>query len=100
KIGIDLVHSSSRCLTKQQIQSADLIFVMDAKNYGDLIGKYPEAASRTLLLGLFLEHPTVNIPDPYRASNEQTWEVVSQISHAIHALARQLQKCGADESHA
>jgi protein-tyrosine-phosphatase/predicted ATP-grasp superfamily ATP-dependent carboligase len=100
RIGIDLVHSSSRCLTRQQIQLADLIFVMDAKNYGDLIGQYPEAANRTLLLGLFLEQPTVNIPDPYRASDEKAWEVVSQISRAINALARQLHKRGPDESHA
>jgi protein-tyrosine-phosphatase/predicted ATP-grasp superfamily ATP-dependent carboligase len=100
RIGIDLVHSSSRCLTKQQIQRADLIFVMDAKNYGDLIGQFPEAANRTLLLGLFLEQPALNIPDPYRASDEKTWEVVSQISRAINALARQLHKGLADESHA
>jgi protein-tyrosine-phosphatase/predicted ATP-grasp superfamily ATP-dependent carboligase len=100
RIGIDLVHSSSRCLTKEQIQRADLIFVMDAKNYGDLIGHYPEAANRTLLLGLFLEQPTVNIPDPYQASDEKAWEVVNQISRAIHALASQLHKRGPDESHA
>jgi protein-tyrosine-phosphatase/predicted ATP-grasp superfamily ATP-dependent carboligase len=100
RIGIDLVHSGSRCLSKQQIQRADLIFVMDLKNYGDLIGLYPEAASRTLLLGLFLEQPTMNIPDPYRASDEKTWEVVSQINRAINALARQLHKGLADESHA
>jgi protein-tyrosine-phosphatase len=91
-MGIDLVHSGSRCVTEQQIERADLIFVMDAKNYGDLIQKYPKAASRTLLLGLFLEQPTVNIPDPYRASDEKTWEVVSQISRAINAFARQLHK--------
>jgi protein-tyrosine-phosphatase/predicted ATP-grasp superfamily ATP-dependent carboligase len=100
RIGIDLVHSSSRCLTNQQIQSADLIFVMDAKNYDDLIDKYPEAANRTLLLGLFLEQPTLNIPDPYRASDEKAWEVVSQISRAIDELARQLPEGGPDESHA
>ena len=73
---------------------------MDLKNYGDLIGQYPEAANRTLLLGLFLEQPALNIPDPYRASDEKTWEVVSQISRAINALARQLHKGLADESHA
>ena len=100
RIGIDLVHSGSRCLTKQQIQRADLICVMDGKNYGDLIGQYPEAANRTLLLGLFLEQPAVNIPDPYRASDEKTREVVSQISRAINALARQLHKDLADESQA
>ena len=100
RIGIDLVDSGSRCVTKQQIQRADLIFVMDAKNYGDLIDKFPGAANRTLLLGLFLEQPTVNIPDPYRASDEKTREVVSQISRAINALARQLHNGLADESHA
>jgi protein-tyrosine-phosphatase len=100
RIGIDLVDSGSRCVTKQQIQRADLIFVMDAKNYGDLIGQYPEAANRTLLLGLFLEQPTVNITDPYRASDEKTWEVVSQISRAVNALGRKLHKCGVYESHA
>jgi protein-tyrosine-phosphatase/predicted ATP-grasp superfamily ATP-dependent carboligase len=100
RMGIDLVHCSSRCVTKQQIERADLIFVMDANNYSDLVRKYPKAASRTLLLGLFLEQPTVNIPDPYRASDEKTWEVVSQISRAINALACQLYKGLADESHA
>lgn len=100
RMGIDLVHSSSRRVTEQQIERADLVFVMDAKNYGDLIRKYPEAAGRTLLLGLFLEQPTVNIPDPYRASDEKTWEVVSQISRAINALERQLYKGLADELHA
>ena len=100
RMGIDLVHCSSRCVTEQQIERADLILVMDVTNYSDLVGKYPRAASRTLLLGLFLEQPTVNIPDPYRASDEKTWEVVSQISRAINALARQLHKGVAEESRA
>jgi protein-tyrosine-phosphatase/predicted ATP-grasp superfamily ATP-dependent carboligase len=100
RIGIDLVHSGSRCVTKQQIKRADLVFVMDVKNYGDLIGQYPEAASRTLLLGLFLERPAVNIPDPYRASDEKAWEVVDQISRAINAFARKLHKSLPDESRA
>jgi len=91
RIGIDLVHSGSRCITKQQIRRADLILVMDVKNYGDLIGQYPEAASRTLLLGMLLERPILNIPDPYRASDEKAWEVVNQISCAINALACKLQ---------
>lgn len=92
RMGIDLVHCSSRRVTDQQIERADLIFVMDATNYSDLVRKYPKAVGRTLLLGFFLEQPTVNILDPYRASDEKTWEVVSQISRAINALARQLRK--------
>ena len=100
RMGIDLVHSSSRRVTSEQIERADLIFVMDANNYRDLVRKFPEAANRTLLLGLFLERPTVNIPDPYRASEEETWEVVTQISRAINAFAQRLRKDAAGESHA
>jgi protein-tyrosine-phosphatase/predicted ATP-grasp superfamily ATP-dependent carboligase len=92
RMGIDLMHFSSRCITKQQIEHADLIVVMDANNYGDLIRKYPEAANRTLLLGLFLERPTVNIADPYQACEAQTWDVVSQINQAIDALADQVRR--------
>jgi len=99
RMGIDLAHSSSRCVTKQQIERADLIVVMDANNYDDLIRRYPKAANRTLLLGLFLERPTINIPDPYGASEEKAWDVVSQINHAINAFAHRLRKEVADESH-
>jgi protein-tyrosine-phosphatase/predicted ATP-grasp superfamily ATP-dependent carboligase len=97
RIGIDLKDSGSRCLTREQVNRADLIFVMDAKNQSDLIRRFPEAADRTLLLGLFLDRPAVNIEDPYRASEEQTWEVVTQIRSAVNALARQLHKAFANE---
>lgn len=91
RIGIDLGDRRSRYLTEEQVKRADLILVMDATNYRELIRNYPEAGNRALLLGLFSKTPTVNIPDPYKASNKATCVVVSQISSAVNGLARQLQ---------
>ncbi len=49
--GLPLTAHRSRLLDQAQVQSADLIFVMDCMNLGRILARFPAAADRVLLLG-------------------------------------------------
>jgi len=86
-MGIDVSQWRSRRVTADQIAHADLILVMDLKNYRSLASEFPEAVARTTLLGLFGPERSVNIRNPDGRSEAETRRILQQISSAVHSLA-------------
>jgi protein-tyrosine-phosphatase len=96
-MGIDISKSRSRRVTAGQIARADLILVMDTRNYELLAREFPKAPPRTTLLGLFGPQRWVNIKNPYGASESETHRVLKQISLAIDGLSLWLKASNAKE---
>ncbi len=54
-------------LTRELISNHDLILVMDSEQRNHIAKRYPEALSKTMLLGHWSKK---DIPDPYKRSDE------------------------------
>ncbi len=87
RLGFDMSAHRSKRVTREMVQGADLILVMDLENYADVAREFPDAVGRTTLLGLFAPGGDPIIADPYLASTDETARVVHQIETAITALA-------------
>lgn len=86
--GIDLAGHRSRQVTEADIASADVILVMDWKNYDQLLKLFPQAKSKVTFLGLFSSSPVLEIEDPYDLDGPRVDAVVDQISAAVDGLAQ------------
>jgi protein-tyrosine-phosphatase/predicted ATP-grasp superfamily ATP-dependent carboligase len=87
-LGTDLSAHRSQRVTRQEILSADLVIAMDLENVERLKMEFPEALSRTTLLGLFAEHSTLEIADPYRADEAATSKICEQVRAGVAGLVR------------
>jgi protein-tyrosine-phosphatase/predicted ATP-grasp superfamily ATP-dependent carboligase len=87
-LGTDLSEHRSRRVTRQELLSADLVIAMDLENVERLKMEFPEALSRTTLLGLFAEHSTLAIGDPYRADEAATSKICEQVRAGVAGLVR------------
>jgi protein-tyrosine-phosphatase len=47
------------------VEAADIIFVMDHRNYREIVGRFPTARAKTYFLGAFAGDDEVEIVDPY-----------------------------------
>lgn len=86
EFGVDLSDWRSQTVTSEQIGRADIIFVMDADNFGRLQTQFPSAMERTTLLGLFAPGQKLEIEDPYNLNYEQTRQILSLMIQAVDGL--------------
>lgn len=75
-------HTSQR-VTEELVCRADLILLMDLENYRALLHSFPNAKSRVMLLGMFLNPPQLEIRDPYGLSIPETQSILEQIKLAV-----------------
>ena len=66
--GLSLEGHQAKQLTASMCHDFDLILVMEQKHIESITQIAPEARGKTMLLGQF--HTQVDIPDPYRLSQE------------------------------
>jgi protein-tyrosine-phosphatase/predicted ATP-grasp superfamily ATP-dependent carboligase len=65
QLRVDLTEHRSKCVDTKMIDEAQLILIMDIRNY-ELLKKFlPHALEKTLFLGMFLPSPQLEIKDPY-----------------------------------
>jgi protein-tyrosine-phosphatase/predicted ATP-grasp superfamily ATP-dependent carboligase len=88
---IDLTDHRSMQVTARQVEQADLILLMDMKNYHQLAQTFPNAVSKAVLLGLFASQPRLTISDPYEKNEQQTAVVLRQIDDAVCGLGKWLE---------
>ncbi|HSM85405.1 MAG TPA: ATP-grasp domain-containing protein, partial [Candidatus Limnocylindrales bacterium] len=88
--GVNLRDHRSARVTREMLVDADLILVMDQENMTLLKHEYPEASSRTTLLGLFASPRSINIRDPYQEDEAATRTICDRIRAAVDGLASQL----------
>ncbi|MGA2831646.1 MAG: ATP-grasp domain-containing protein [Terracidiphilus sp.] len=65
QLGVDLAEHRSKCVDVKMIDEADLIVIMDMRNYELLEKAFPGALEKTLFLGMLLPAPQLEIKDPY-----------------------------------
>lgn len=90
--GVNLHSHRARYATPDVIDEADVIFLMDGHNLGDLEARYPEAKNRTFLLGHFCVPPVEEIDDPFQLGERESREVYETIVKALQGIERVFQR--------
>lgn len=86
--GLDMDNWSSRQVDHRMADQADLIFVMEAQHFKRIAEEFPEAASKTFLLGLADEQvsPDGEIADPYGKSPEHYERCFEQVNTCVDRI--------------
>jgi protein-tyrosine-phosphatase len=87
---VDLSEHESRLVTRDEVESADAIFVMDQTNYRDVIVQFPKVKDRTYLLGLFADDEQSEIADPFNRGQESARGCCEQLVVSLEGLLRRV----------
>ncbi|MEW8255197.1 MAG: hypothetical protein AB2747_12640 [Candidatus Thiodiazotropha taylori] len=88
--GYDLTaHRSSR-ISQDDIEWADLIVIMDRKNWDLLSSMAPSALNKTIWIGAFSPNLSVEVIDPYNQGNQKTRQVISQLEQCVVDITAKL----------
>lgn len=89
---VNLSDHTSTIVTSKMVSQADMILLMDIDNYKMLKERFPEAISRSTMLGLFSPNQDVEIADPYDMTVTEAVYVLCQIGTSIEGLREWLVK--------
>ncbi len=81
--GLDLSPHRSNALSGVLVQSADTIFAMEQAHRDALLRIDPQAGSKIVMLGLYLNSPALEIEDPIGREPEVYCRVAAQIDEAL-----------------
>lgn len=87
--GIDISGQKCRQFTRADMQSYDMIYVMDEDNYKDvkkMAGTYWQPEKVQLLLGVHNDPELINVPDPWYGTEEGYHRVYEMIDKACHEI--------------
>jgi protein-tyrosine-phosphatase/predicted ATP-grasp superfamily ATP-dependent carboligase len=76
-LGVDLTEHRSRRVDAEMIGEADLVLIMDERNYRLMREFFPCALDKTLFLGMLLSRPQLEIRDPYH--NPETMNATASL---------------------
>jgi protein-tyrosine phosphatase len=86
--GLDLSPHRSRLLTRQMVEEAEMILVMERHQYLHTLALAPGALEKTFMLGGFIPgRGDDEIADPYGGSDEDFRQAMDDIVAAAEALA-------------
>ena len=87
-LGISLIHHRAKPLTRDMVERADCIFVMDFQNKAELMTLYPEVKSKIYLLSAYAEGRGRyrEISDPYLGNLEITKSCYRELQTCIRNL--------------
>lgn len=91
-LDVDLAPHRSHTLSRQMIENAELIVVMDAANWQALAKFAPHALARTILLGSLAPDANLRhdeIPDPYCKPPGDMKSIAAMMDQCVANLARQ-----------
>jgi len=83
---IDLTDHRSVKATDEIIEDADLILLMDYRNYHNFTNRFPQAAERMFLLRIFERGSTMQLPDPHGYPSSVFDNVHADITACIRSL--------------
>ena len=89
-LGADLESHRSAAIDEFSVREASLILIMDALNYHDFTTRFPGAAERLFLLGMFGTNPSLTIPDPVNMDPAAARAGAEQLADAVEGLVRWL----------
>lgn len=90
EFGYSLERHQARPLSREMVDSADLLVVMDYVNYIVLTDRFPQAASRTLLLGSLEHGAAVQIDDPYEGTLDDVRVACKRIQTCLQRLVEEI----------
>lgn len=88
--GMDLSAHRSRLLTKEDMDWADLVLIMDGHNYRLMHDQHPTYLDKCIWLGAVTSETPVLISDPYGTSPDKQRRIARQLHIACRALATYL----------
>ncbi|MEW8380612.1 MAG: hypothetical protein AB2704_02115, partial [Candidatus Thiodiazotropha taylori] len=77
-------------ISQDDIEWADLIVIMDRKNWDLLSSMAPSALNKTIWIGAFSPNLSVEVIDPYNQGNEKTRQVISQLEQCVADITAKL----------
>jgi len=88
--GIDLSDHRSSVIDHRLANWADIIVIMDGKNWNLLIEFDKKLPAKTVWLGAFLDKKDIEIDDPYSKNESQMREIIADLIEASQSLAKQI----------
>jgi protein-tyrosine-phosphatase/predicted ATP-grasp superfamily ATP-dependent carboligase len=86
RYGVDLTHHRTSMISGAMVMRADLILVMEVYHVVGLYAMFPDARSKTVLLGHFAGQPVTDIRDPYDGTPEEFSLCYEKIASACEGL--------------
>ena len=86
--GLDLESHRSCAITRRLAEVSDVIFAMEPVHKKEICRICPEASGKTILLGSYLDRPSVVIPDPMGRAPEAYRVAANQIDEALTLWVR------------
>ncbi len=89
--GYDLSGHRSRKIDQKDIEWADLIIIMDRKNWDLLHEMSAEGLGKTVWVGAFTNHGSVEVIDPYGRDEMETRSVIEQLESCVQTILAQIE---------
>jgi protein-tyrosine-phosphatase/predicted ATP-grasp superfamily ATP-dependent carboligase len=89
EFGYSLERHHAQLLSREMVNAADLVVVMDYVNYIVVTDRFPEAARKTLLLGSLEHGAPIQIDDPYEGTLDDVRTACTRIQTCLHRLAQE-----------
>jgi protein-tyrosine phosphatase len=83
RYGVDLTAHRSRCVTNEELRSAEVIFLFDLETVARVVARAPRALARTHLVGSLDGDPRVLIADPHGRGTRILEDTLSRIAQAV-----------------
>jgi len=83
---VDLTDHHSVQTDAEILKQADLVLLMDYKNYHDMTTAFPEFTDRIFFLRLFDHGPEMELTDPYNSGAAAFEQVYGQITQSIDSI--------------
>jgi protein-tyrosine phosphatase len=94
-VGIDLSHHRSREVSKEILQKADVILVMEAGHKEAIVHEFPVVANHVYLLSEAAKGIAFDIPDPYMTDESPgsvAHEIIRLIGENFQAIIKFIQE--------
>jgi protein-tyrosine phosphatase len=91
EFGVSLDPHRPRRLTREQVERADAIFIMDRFNQARMLVSYPEAARKTFFIGAYADSARrsagIEIADPYDGTPGDVRQCYRELEACVRELA-------------
>ncbi len=84
-LGVDLTGHRSNTVDAKMLNEAELVVIMDSRNHDLLKKHFPYALQKTLLLGMLLPEPRLEIRDPYDSPDSMP-AIASEVNCAVERM--------------
>ena len=88
--GIDLSSHRSRVISREEVSWADLILLMDLRNWKDMRAFAPEASKKILWLGRWGKNGSGEIPDPYGKGPDEMKHILALMKESTRSFVETL----------